>query len=146
MARPDAAIESIDVSAYTVPTDAPESDGTLEWDSTTVVVVEVRGGGATGLGYTYGSTAVAELVSDKLVDVVVGRDPLDVGAAWIAEGAALRNAGRTGVGYMAVSAVDVALWDLKARLFDVPVVALLPAFRDAVPTSWPDGSSRTFPA
>lgn len=44
-----------------------------------------------------------------------------------------RNAGRPGVGAMAVSAVDVALWDLKARLLDLPLVHLLPAYHERVP-------------
>ena len=49
----DAAVEDLSVSAFTVPTDFPESDGTLEWNSTTVLVVVARGGGHAGLGYTY---------------------------------------------------------------------------------------------
>ena len=40
----------LDVSAYTVPTDRPEADGTFSWDATTLVVVEIADGGATGLG------------------------------------------------------------------------------------------------
>jgi L-alanine-DL-glutamate epimerase-like enolase superfamily enzyme len=133
MPSADAVVESIEVSAYTIPTDAPESDGTLEWDSTTIVVAEARGGGAAGLGYTYGSRSVAELISEKLADVVRERDAFDIGGAWQAMGAALRNVGRPGAGFMALSAVDVALWDLKARLLDVPLLSLLPSFRDAVP-------------
>jgi L-alanine-DL-glutamate epimerase-like enolase superfamily enzyme len=133
MPAADAVVESIEVSAYTIPTDAPESDGTLEWDSTTIVVAEVRGGGAAGLGYTYGSRSVAELISERLADVVHGRDAFDVGGAWSAMGASLRNVGRPGAGFMALSAVDGALWDLKARLLDMPLLSLLPSFRDAVP-------------
>ena len=80
MSHPEATVEGLDVSAYTVPTDQPESDGTLEWDSTTLVLAEARAGGAAGLGYTYGSTAVATLIDDTLAEVAVGRDALDVGA------------------------------------------------------------------
>ena len=43
------AIEAVDVSTYVIPTDAPESDGTLEWDRTTLVVVEIVAGGVRGL-------------------------------------------------------------------------------------------------
>jgi len=57
-----APVESLAVSAFTVPTDAPESDGTAEWDSTTIVVVEARAGGETGLGYTYAPAAAGKLV------------------------------------------------------------------------------------
>ena len=129
----EAAIERIEASAFTVPTDGPESDGTLEWDSTTMVVVEAMGGGVTGLGYTYGDRSIASLVSSKLEDVVRGRDALDVGGSWTAMHVALRNEGHSGHSMMAMSAVDIALWDLKARLLGLPVVDLLPAARAGVP-------------
>jgi L-alanine-DL-glutamate epimerase-like enolase superfamily enzyme len=131
--RAEAPVQALRVSAYTIPTDTPESDGTFEWDSTTVVVVEVEAGGERGLGYTYGHTAVGHLVDDHLRELVVGADAFGVARLWLAMGAALRNIGRPGVGFMAVSAVDVALWDLKARLLDVPLVAALDAARDEAP-------------
>jgi hypothetical protein len=46
-------IKNVKVSAYTVPTDAPESDGTIEWDSTTLVLIEINAGGKVGIGYSY---------------------------------------------------------------------------------------------
>jgi L-alanine-DL-glutamate epimerase-like enolase superfamily enzyme len=133
--RPEvqAAVESVTVSAYTVPTDELESDGTAEWDSTPVVVVELRAGDRTGLGYTYAPAAAGKLVEEKLADVVTGRDALAVGEAWEAMASALRNAGRPGIGFMALSAVDQALWDLKARLLELPLVRALDAARDRVP-------------
>src|SRR5690348_10087485 len=102
------------VAAYTVPTDGPESDGTFTWDSTTIVVVHATAGGETGLGYTYGPAAVAGVVDGMLAGVVRDTDPLAVGAAYAAMRAALRNAGQAGMGALAVSAVDVALHDLRA--------------------------------
>src|SRR5436305_14793427 len=114
-----AKVDALHVSARTIPTDEPESDGTLAWDSTTIVIVEASGGGATGLGYTYGSAACGAFVDDKLRDVVCGRDALDVPAAWSAMRAAVRNEGFASVSAMAVAAVDVALWDLAARLHEV---------------------------
>lgn len=131
--RPDARIDGIEVSAYRIPTDEPESDGTLEWDATTMVVVVARAGGQTGLGYTYGDPAVATLIDGLLAGVVRGRAVTDIAATWLAMTAAIRNAGRPGLGMMAVSAVDTALWDLKARLVGVPVVDLLGAAHEAVP-------------
>jgi L-alanine-DL-glutamate epimerase-like enolase superfamily enzyme len=131
--RVGAALERVAVSAYTVPTDEPESDGTLEWESTTIVVVEVEGGGERGLGYTYGAVATGKLVEEKLADVVVGRDLGDVRGAWVAMGRALRNVGRPGLGSMAIAAVDIALWDLHARLLDSPLGTVLGAVRNEVP-------------
>jgi L-alanine-DL-glutamate epimerase-like enolase superfamily enzyme len=126
-------IEQIDVSAYRIPTDKPESDGTLRWDATTLVLVEIAAGGARGLGYTYGEAAVARVVRDRLADVVRGRDVLAVAGAWSAMRDSVRNAGRPGVASMAISAVDAALWDCKARLLGLPLAGLLGALRDEVP-------------
>ncbi|HKB93159.1 MAG TPA: enolase C-terminal domain-like protein, partial [Gaiellaceae bacterium] len=131
--RTDAAVERLDVAAYKVPTDEPESDGTLEWDSTTIVVVEAHAGGRKGLGYTYCDAAAAEVVSSQLAGVVEGEDVMDVRAAWLRMTAQVRNAGQPGIGFCAVSAVDQALWDLKARLLDVALVVLLGAAHDEVP-------------
>src|SRR4029078_11304291 len=113
-----APVERLEVHAYTIPTDEPESDGTLEWDSTTIVVVEAHGGEHTGLGYTYCEAAAAEVISSQLAGVVEGEDVMDVRAAWLRMTAQVRNAGQPGIGFCAVSAVDQALWDLKARLLD----------------------------
>ena len=138
-----ATIESLTVSAYTVPTafsshdpdgtheyNFPESDGTYSWDKTTIVVVEVSGGGKRGLGYTYADVATATLIQTMLADVVKGRDAMDVPDCWLAMVQAIRNLGRPGITSMAISAVDVALWDLKARLLDVALVTLLGAVRE----------------
>jgi L-alanine-DL-glutamate epimerase-like enolase superfamily enzyme len=128
-----APVGGLDVTVCTVPTDTPEADGTLSWDSTTMVLVEAHSGTSTGTGWTYGAPACASVIRDQLAPVVVGCDALDVGAAFHAMVAAVRNAGRPGaVGY-AISAVDVALWDLKARLLGVPLHRLLGSVRDSVP-------------
>lgn len=129
----DAAVESVAVAAYTVPTDEPESDGTLAWEATTIVVVELSAGGETGLGYTYGDVSVARFVESLLADAVAGRDALDVAACWAAMQQRIRNAGRAGLGQMAVAAVDIALWDLKAKLLELPLVRVLDAVRETVP-------------
>ena len=125
-------IEGVGVSAYTIPTDAPESDGTHEWRTTTLVLVELTAGGVRGLGYTYADTATATLVRDLLAGVVIGRDAMDVSAAWAAMRRAIRNLGRPGIVSMAIAAVDAALWDTKARLLDVSLVKLLGAVRPSV--------------
>ena len=83
-----AAVESVRVAAYTVPTDEPESDGTAEWDSTTIVVVELRAGGKSGIGYTYAPAAAGKLVEEKLAEVVTGRDAFAIGETWAAMGSA----------------------------------------------------------
>jgi L-alanine-DL-glutamate epimerase-like enolase superfamily enzyme len=131
--RVETAITEVRAQAFTVPTDRPESDGTMEWDSTTLVLVEIEAGGEWGLGWTYCAAAAARLVEELLVGVACGRSALDLGGTQLALRAALRNAGYPGIGACAVSAIDVALWDLKAKLLGLPLVALLGAFRDEVP-------------
>ena len=126
-------IDSVDVRAYTIPTDAPEADGTLSWDSTTMVLAEVEAAGTRGIGWTYGSRACASVITDVLADVVRGRSPLDVAGSSDAMIKAVRNLTRPGVAGYAISAVDVALWDLKARILGLPLQHLLGAVRDSVP-------------
>jgi L-alanine-DL-glutamate epimerase-like enolase superfamily enzyme len=127
------AVERLEACAYTIPTDEPESDGTLEWSSTTMVVVEAHAGGATGVGYTYGDRSLAEFIRSQLAEVVLGADVMAPPAAWSAMQQAIRNAGQSGAGAMALSAVDIALWDLKARVLELPLIDVLPRFRDSVP-------------
>lgn len=127
-----ATIETLEVSAYKIPTDAPESDGTLQWDSTTMVMVEAHAGGKTGIGYTYGHEACATLIGEKLAPVVVGRDAMDVSDCWLATVQAIRNLGRPGIASMAIAAIDIALWDVKARLLELPLVSLIGAFHSKV--------------
>jgi L-alanine-DL-glutamate epimerase-like enolase superfamily enzyme len=126
-------VAGIEAEARTYPTDSPESDGTLEWDSTTMVLVRVRADGATGIGYTYADGSVAGLIESVLAGAVEGRDALATAECWQAMHAALRNAGQAGAGAMALSAVDLALHDLRGRLLDAPVHRLLGASRAEVP-------------
>src|SRR5579872_4536451 len=127
------AIGRIKVSPYIVPTDFPESDGTLQWNSTTLVLVHAHGGNKVGLGYTYADTATAILIRDTLSKTVERQNAMAPAASWNAMVARTRNLGRPGIVSMAISAVDIALWDLKARLLDLPLSTLLGAVRDSVP-------------
>jgi L-alanine-DL-glutamate epimerase-like enolase superfamily enzyme len=132
VAPPDATVDELDVAAYTIPTDAPEADGTLAWDATTIVVVHARGGGETGLGYTYADVSTAKLVQSKLAGIVGGADAMSPQASWEAMVRETRNLGRPGITSMAIAAVDLALWDLKARLLAMPLCRVLGAVRDRV--------------
>jgi L-alanine-DL-glutamate epimerase-like enolase superfamily enzyme len=133
ISAPDVRIDQVEVWAFTIPTDAPESDGTLEWDSTTVVVVSARAGDTHGLGFTYTDAAAAKLIEGKLAPLLLGRDAFAIPEAWTAMIHSIRNLGRPGICSTAIAAVDVALWDLKSRLLDFPLVTLLGAARDGVP-------------
>ncbi|HYQ91425.1 MAG TPA: mandelate racemase, partial [Candidatus Competibacteraceae bacterium] len=126
-------LERLEVSAYKVPTDYPEADGTFNWHETTLVVVYAAAGGRRGLGYSYADTATAHLIRDYLAAIVTGQDALAVPACWQAMVRAIRNLGRPGICSMAISAVDNALWDLKAKLLELPLVRLLGTVREAAP-------------
>ena len=125
-------ISRLSVSAYKIPTDQPESDGTLKWDSTTMVLVEVSAGDKTGLGYSYASAATGKFIEEVLAEVVRGRNALDIPGTWNAMVHAVRNQGQGGVSSMAISAVDNALWDLKGKLLGQSVVNLLGASRESI--------------
>ncbi len=124
-------IERLDVSAYTVPTDSPESDGTIQWDSTTLVLVEIAAAGKKSVGYSYADVATAKLITDTLAPIVKGRDAMSIPGIWFDMVHAIRNLGRPGISSMAISAVDNSLWDLKARLLDLPLVTLLGQRRES---------------
>jgi L-alanine-DL-glutamate epimerase-like enolase superfamily enzyme len=132
--RADGAIEGLDVSAYRVPTEGgPESDGTARWDSTTLVLVEIHAAGQTGMGYTFADEATASVIHRELRGVLEGADALETGRRFADLQAAIRNMGRDGIASMAISAVDIALWDLRGKVLEAPVYALIGAARPAAP-------------
>jgi len=129
----DVPVDKLHWAAYRVPTDAPEADGTITWNATTMVLVRVQAGGTVGTGWTYGAAAAGALIGELLAGVVTGRCALDVPGAYHAMYRAVRNIGRPGVAATAISAVDTAMWDLKARLLGVRLARLLGVVHDRVP-------------
>jgi len=130
----EARIDAVAVSAYEVPTATEqESDGTLVWSSTTLVLVELSCGQHTGLGYTYCDPAAGRVIESQLASLLEGADPLMAQKLWSEMQMQCRQLGQVGIGAMAISAVDVALWDLKAKLLGVCLADLLPRYRDSVP-------------
>ena len=128
----DLPIGEMRAHAFTIPTDKPEADGTIAWSSTTLIVVEVSAGNLVGLGYTYAGPSIKALIELKLAESIKGLDAMDPQAAWRAMQRAVRNLGGEGLAATAISAVDTALYDLKARLLDVPLAALLGGYRDEI--------------
>ncbi len=146
----DVAVGPLQAWAYRIPTDAPEADGSFAWTATTLVVVQVEGGGKTGIGYTYSDASLVPLIARTLNKAVQGLDAMDPQAAWRAMRKAVRNLGRDGLVATAISAIDAALWDLKAKLLDLPLARLLGRYRDGIAiygsggfTSYDDDQSRT---
>jgi L-alanine-DL-glutamate epimerase-like enolase superfamily enzyme len=129
----EAPIRSASVEAFRVPTEAPESDGTLQWDATTLIVVSLEGGGSRAMGYTYADGATATLIHERLLPLLQGRDALAASRLYRDMLVSIRNLGRPGIASMAVSAVDTALWDLRAKILQCSVADLLGRTRDAAP-------------
>lgn len=128
----DVQITAGKATAYKIPTDAPESDGTFAWSSTTLVIVELEAGAVTGVGYTYSNAAAAPLARD-LFKHILGCDPRDTNTLFSAMRKSQRNYGREGVAATALSAVDMAVWDLKAKLLEQPLCKLLGMTRKSAP-------------
>ena len=125
MKRPENSISEVNVSAYSIPTDAPEGDGTFKWDSTTLVLCEIRAADEIGIGYTYGNKATAVVAEELGQKCLKERSALDIPAIHESMLEQVRNDGSRGIASMAISALDIALWDLKAKLLDCSVVDLL---------------------
>ena len=131
--RSGPAIERVWAEAYTIPTDLPEADGTASWRSTTIILVHAEAGGKQGIGYTYADASIVALIDRVLVRVTQESDAMDPPAAWRKMQIAVRNLGREGLTATAISAVDTALWDLKAVLLDRPLASVLGRYRESVP-------------
>ena len=123
-------IENLKVSSYKIPTDLPEADGTISWDSTTIILVEINAGGKSGVGYTYAHEAAGVVIEKTLKQIVVGKNVMNIEGITSALIKAIRNNGNVGIAMMAASAVDNALWDLKAKIFNVPLCVLLGQVKD----------------
>ncbi|MDA2813985.1 mandelate racemase/muconate lactonizing enzyme family protein [Nocardiopsis sp. RSe5-2] len=127
-------IESAAVRAHRLPLHRSWDGGV---DKNDLVVVEVAADtGHTGTGFAWtpgaGAGAVLALVRDDCAPALVGWAP-DPGVCWDALRARLADAGSGGVSAMALAAVDIALWDLRAKAVGLPLVELLGRRRDAVP-------------
>lgn len=129
----NAKITSAKATAYTVPTDALEADGTFTWSKTTLLLVELEAAGRSGVGYSYTHKTAAPLARELMQDHVLSRDAFDINGMFASMRKAQRNYGRQGIAATALSAIDIALWDLKAKLLDQPLCKLLGMVREGAP-------------
>jgi mandelate racemase len=121
-------IERIEIFRIAMPLDPPIRSGIHLIDGIYTTVIEVCGGGHTGIGYSFAFSAnelraVAALAED--LAAVVERANAGVRASWQAMWDRLNFIGRVGPGAMAMAAIDTALWDLLARRAGVPLYRLL---------------------
>lgn len=134
-----AAIEKIETGFYRVPLPVPLSDSTHgTMTSFELITTRVRDSdGSEGMGYTYttghNGGAVAHLLSREIPEMVVGEDADRIERLWQKVWWGLHYGGRGGPSVLALSALDVALWDLKARRAGVALWRLLGGHDPAVP-------------
>jgi galactonate dehydratase len=97
-------------------------DGNFPW---TIVTIETDEG-VTGIGECYPSPGVHEVITDYLEPVLVGENPLDVERLYYLMRESLSGRGsQEGIGTIAISGVEIALWDAAGKLLDQPVYQLL---------------------
>lgn len=126
-------VTELEVSAYSIPTDLPEADGTLAWNQTTLVLVKVTDSDSGGIGWTYADVGAVPIINGHLASVVTGRGLADLPAIGEDMARSVRNVGRPGLAACAISAVDIALWDLKARQLGVSLTNFFGRARASVP-------------
>ena len=89
--------------------------------------------GTAGLGVGTGQDAVRSVIERNLKDLLIGQDPFNIEKLWHDMFWRVRGYGRKGVAFQAISAVDIGLWDLKAKAFGVPLYRLLSPYTERVP-------------
>jgi len=125
-------ISAIEVKVYTVPTDSEESDGTFTWNNTTLILVRIAAANHQGIGYSYANATAANLIHDTLKNELIGMDAMNVGKCWQHLNHQIRNIGRPGIAAHAIAAIDIALWDLKAKILNLPLCILIGKVKDEI--------------
>lgn len=98
-----------------------------------MILVELAVGSTRGIGYTYADVATAKVAEHLLKEAVADADPFEHPALWTKLQMTVRNLGNRGIAAMAISAIDNALWDLRAKLLKISLVQLLGVARDSIP-------------
>jgi len=143
-------ISQIDSKIVQVPADEPLAGGPWVPDATrAIVTLQMRtDDGIEGIGLTFfGSALTATLKSavDQLGALIVGEDPLRTESIVSKLRAAAGSAGPGGIFTLALSAIDLALWDIRGKVQNLPVWQLLGGYRDRVPTYASGALMRQFP-
>lgn len=134
-----AKIKSINTKLFRVPLEATLTDSMHgAMSDFELLTVEIQDeDGASGLGYSYavnsGAAAFRTLVNEYLKPTLLGQDAEEIEALWQKMWWKIHYGGRGGHATSAISAVDIALWDLKARKCDLPTWKLLGGYNPEVP-------------
>lgn len=130
-------IESVQVHLVSSPVPAGIADATRTVERIGFTLVKVQTtDGVIGWGVTYhevGGEAIKTLIEHDMAPKLIGRDPFDTEVLWQEFFGYLRGVGRKGLMFAALSAIDIALWDIKGKALGVPLVKLFGGGRDQVP-------------
>ncbi|MBI4203974.1 MAG: mandelate racemase/muconate lactonizing enzyme family protein [Betaproteobacteria bacterium] len=143
-------ISHIQSQVVRLPVDEPLAGGpTVPGASRDFVALRVgTDDGVEGLGVTFFGGALTgslKAAVDGLGALTIGEDPLRVEAITEKLRAAAGSSGPGGIFTLALAAIDIALWDIKGKAFNLPVAKLAGGFRDRVPTYASGALMRTFP-
>jgi L-alanine-DL-glutamate epimerase-like enolase superfamily enzyme len=137
-------IRHVKLSALTLPLTVPVSDAKVltgrqkPMTEIAFIFVEITtDDGHTGIGFSYSKRAggPAQYAHAKEVAAnIIGEDPSDIGRIYTKLLWAGASVGRSGVATQAIAAIDIALYDLKAKRANLPLAKLLGAYRDSVQT------------
>ena len=128
-------IEDVRARTLRLPLERPIRTSDLTIDTREFVLVEVRAaGGLSGHGFGFTRDGlVAETVEKNLAPLLIGADARLTELLWERMTTATRYLGRSGLMMRAISAVDIALWDLKGKAVDQPLWAMIGGYRERVP-------------
>ena len=125
-------IETVDCDLFCIPLPQVLTDSTHgEMKHFSLVTVRVRDSdGAEGLGYTYtvgktGGPSLVAMLTHDVFPLLADEDPRRIEYLWEKMWWALHYVGRGGIASFAISAVDIALWDLRAKRASEPLWQLL---------------------
>ena len=125
-------ITDLRVRAYSAPYERPITNGKYTYGATEIVVCEVlTDEGVTGIGWAHGTNLVIDTML-SLRDRVIGQDPYNVERIWDLMYLP-KVYGRKGFATRAISAVDIALWDIQGKVAGRPVRQLLGGYNDTIP-------------
>lgn len=130
-------IANVEVFLVTYPVKAGLSDATRKVENIGYTIVQLTTDqGLTGFGVTYnevGGEATKTLIEQNIAPRITGKSPFETEVIWQDLFQYLRGVGRKGMAFCAMSAVDIALWDLKGKILDMPLFRLLGGNRTKIP-------------
>jgi L-alanine-DL-glutamate epimerase-like enolase superfamily enzyme len=130
-------IDKVDVFLVSTAVDSSLADSTRKIESVGYVIVRLStDDGLTGLGITYdevGGEAIRQLIVKELAPLIIGKNPFETEVIWEKISQYVRGVGRKGLTFCALSAVDIALWDLKGKMAGMPVYKLLGGNKSKIP-------------